>query len=263
MNNWIDNSISEYHKWFQDKTQILKDEMTGWYSISTPFVGLFNDTIDIYAKSDNNGQITLSDDGQTLVNLELAGTVVSRSPKRKEWLDMILLNYGITLADGNELQTISTEHNFPQKKFNLISAIIEVSDMAMMAKHTISSLFKEDVRSFFDEQQMIYTPEFIAKGSTGIEFTFDFQIAGRKKELVVKSFNSLNKMNVPNFLFGWEDIKESRERISGKKLDGIAIINDLDKDLKPEYIDALKSKGAVPILWSQRNLPEIREKLIA
>ncbi len=262
MSNWIDNSINEYHKWFRDKTQFIKDETTGWYSITTPFVGLFNDTIEIYAKLEN-GQIILSDDGHTLANLELSGTPISRSPKRKEWLDMILLNYGITLTTENELQTVTTEGHFPQKKFNLISAISEVSDMAMMAKHTVSSLFKEDVRSFFDEQQMIYTPEFIAKGTTGIEFTFDFQIAGRQKELVVKSFNSLNKMNVPNFLFGWEDIKESRERISGKKLDGIAIINDTDKELKSEYIDALKSKGAVPILWSQRYLPEEREKLTA
>lgn len=262
MNNWIDNSINEYHKWFRDKTQIIKDETTGWYSITTPFIGLFNDTVEIYAKLEN-GQITLSDDGQTLANLELAGTTISRSPKRKEWLDMILLNYGIILTEENELQTNCTESNFSQRKFNLIAAITEISDMAMMVKHSVSSLFKEDVRSFFDEQQMIYTPEFIAKGSTGIEFTFDFQIAGREKELVVKSFNSLNKMNVPHFLFGWEDIKESRERISGKKLDGIAIINDIDKELKSEYVDALKSKGAVSILWSQRHLPGELIKLTA
>ncbi len=262
MNNWIDSSINEYHKWFRDKTQIVKDEVTGWYSISTPFVGLYNDTIEIYAKLEN-GQITLSDDGQTISNLELAGTTVSRSPKRKEWLEMILVNYGITLSGDNELQVICTENNFPQKKFNLISAISEISDMAMMAKHTVSSLFKEDVRNFFDEQQMIYTPEFIAKGTTGIEFTFDFQIAGRQKELVVKSFNSLNKMNVPNFLFGWEDIKELREKVSGKTLEGIAIINDTDRELKQDYIDALKSKGAIPLLWSERNQPEERVKLIA
>lgn len=262
MSNWVDKSINEYHNWFRDKTQVVRDETTGWYGITTPFVGLFNDTIEIYVKLEN-GQIILSDDGQTLTNLELSGTVISRSPKRKEWLDMILLNYGITLTENNELQVISTESNFPQKKFNLISAISEVSDMAMMAKHTVSSLFKEDVRGFFEDQHIIYTPEFIAKGSTGIEFTFDFQIAGREKELVVKSFNSLNKMNVPNFLFGWADIKESRERISGKKLDGIAIINDADRELKSEYIDALKSKGAVPILFSQRHLPEERAKLIA
>jgi hypothetical protein len=49
----------------------------------------------------------------------------------------------------------------------------------MMAKHTVSSLFKEDVKFYFDEQNIIYTPQFIAKGSTGIEFNFDFQIAGK------------------------------------------------------------------------------------
>ena len=262
MKNWVENSINEYHKWFRDKTQIAKNEMTGWYSITTPFMGLFNDSIEIYAKLEND-KIVLSDDGLTLSNLELAGSPISRSPKRKEWLDMILLNYGVILTESNELQTIGTERDFPQKKFNLISAISEISDIAVMAKHTVSSLFKEDVRTFFDEQQIIYTPEFIAKGSTGIEFTFDFQIAGRENELVVKSFNSLNKINVPNFLFGWEDIKESREKISGKKLGGIAIINDFDKEMKTEYIDALESKGAIPILWTKRNSPEMREKLIA
>lgn len=133
----------------------------------------------------------------------------------------------------------------------------------MMAKHTVSSLFKEDVKSYFDEQNIIYTPQFIAKGSTGIEFNFDFQIAGKGKELVIKSFNSLNKINVPNFLFGWEDIESAREKVSGKELKGLAIVNDLDKEIRNEYIEALRSKGAETILWSERYKPEMIEKLVA
>jgi hypothetical protein len=133
----------------------------------------------------------------------------------------------------------------------------------MLAKHTVSSLFKEDVRGFFDEQNIIYTPQFIAKGGTGIEFTFDFQIAGRQKELVIKSFNSLSKINVPTFLFGWEDIKNAREKISGKQLKGLAIINDIDKELKQEYVGALERKGADVIMWSRRHQPGMLEKLAA
>lgn len=134
---------------------------------------------------------------------------------------------------------------------------------AYLAKHTVSSLFKEDVKTYLDEQKIIYTPQFIAKGSTGIEFTFDFQIAGRQKELVIKSFNSLNKINVPNFLFSWEDIKPAREKISGKELKGLAIVNDTDKEIKTEYLDALKSKGADYILWEQRHQPEMEDKFAA
>jgi hypothetical protein len=259
--NWINNSITEYYNWLRDKTQVLKDEQTGWYAITTPFLGLFNDNIEIYVKSDN-GRIILSDDGQTLSNLKLVGSSIAQSPKRKEWLDMILLNYGVVL-NNNEIQTVGNEKEFNQKKHNLLCAISDISDMAMLAKHTVSSLFREDVKGFFDEQNIIHTPQFIAKGGTGIEFIFDFQIAGRQKELVIKSFNSLNKMNVPTFLFGWEDIKDAREKISGKQLKGLAIINDIEKELKQEYIGALESKGADVVMWSQRHQPAMLEKLVA
>lgn len=89
--------------------------------------------------------------------------------------------------------------------------------MEVLAQNNVATIFKEDVKSFFDKHDLVYTPQFITKGSTGIEFTFDFQFAGRKKETVVKSFNSLNKINVPNFLFTWNDIKPVREEQTGKK----------------------------------------------
>ena len=60
--NWINKSIAEYYNWLRDRTQVFKDEQTGWYTITTPFLGLFNDNIEIYAKL-NNGRIILSDDG--------------------------------------------------------------------------------------------------------------------------------------------------------------------------------------------------------
>ena len=259
--NWVDKSIDEYYNWLRSKTIATKDNLTEWNTIITPFVGLFNDNIEIYAKIEN-GRLILSDDGVTFSNLELVGASVSRSPKRKEWLDMILLNYGITL-ENEELVVIGSEKDFPQKKHNLICAISEISDMAMMAKHIVSSLFREDVKSYFDEQDIIYTPQFIAKGTAGIEFNFDFQIAGKQKELVIKSFNSLNKINVPSFLFNWKDIKPAREKISGKELKGLAIINDFEKEIKSEYIEALQSYGAETILWTQRYMPETREMLVA
>lgn len=130
--NWVDNSIKEYYDWLCKKTIVTKDEQTGWSEITTPFLGLFNDNIQIYAKLEN-GKLILSDDGLTLANLELAGAPVLRSLKRKEWMDMIFLNYGISLH-GDELQATGTEKDFNQKKHNLISAISEISDMAMLAK---------------------------------------------------------------------------------------------------------------------------------
>jgi hypothetical protein len=260
-NDWINKCIAEYYNWLKDQTYVHKNKNSGWYKITTPFLGLFNDYIEIYAKL-NDGKIILSDDGETLSNLELAG-VSTRAGKRRYLLDMILLNYGVKLNGNNELHIEGTEKEFSQKKYNLTCAILEISDMAVLAKNAVPSLFKADVKEFLDKRNVIYTPQFMVKGKTGMEFSFDFQIAGKERELVIKSFSTLNTSNVPTFLFSWEDVKELREKISGKKLNGVAIINDAEKEIKPEYINALETKGTDVIMWSKRHKPDIMNKLVA
>jgi len=257
--SWINTLMDDYYHFLKEKTIISAGNSTNWVEISTPFTGLFNDTVDIYAKKDSN-RILLSDDGNTLRNLELSGLEISRSPKRKEILERILINYGVRIAN-DELVTEATEKDFPQKKLNLISAITETSDMYYLARHTVASVFREDVKAYLDEHELICTPHFISKGSTGLEFTFDFQIAYRKTEIVIKSFNSINKMNLPHFLFTWEDIKKVRERQTEKEIIGLAIINDIDRQVNEEYIEALTNYGAQHILWSEREDPENIQKL--
>lgn len=258
--SWVDESIKTYYAWLKDKTSYYTDDKTSWSVISTPFYGIYNDPIDIYIKQDEQGNILMSDDGETLTNLEQVGVSFNHSTKRKEWLNAILCNYGIVL-DDKELTTKATAQDFPQKKHNMICAIFAIAEMELMAKNTISTMFNEDVRNMFNERRLVYTPEFIAKGKTGIEFTFDFQLAGMEEEKVIKSFNVLNKMNVPNFLFSLDDIKEGREHISGKKLSSVAIINDTNKDINGDYISAFESRNIPYILWSQRGTKENMLKL--
>jgi hypothetical protein len=259
--NWINSLMNDYYAFLKEKTLVTASTSSDWVEISTPFVGLFNDTVDIYAKKEGN-KIILSDDGNTLRDLELSGLEISRSPKRKEILDRILITYGVRISN-DELTTEATERDFPQKKLNLIAAISETADMYYLARHTVSSVFREDVKAYLDEQELIYTPYFISKGSTGLEFTFDFQIAYRNTEIVIKSFNSINKMNLPHFLFTWEDIKKVREQQTQKELIGLAVINDVDREVSEEYLSALESKGAQHILWSQRHNPDNIRKLKA
>ena len=259
--SWVDDSIKAYYTFLKDKTSCHTDDKTNWSVISTPFYGTYNDPIDIYVKQDERGNILISDDGITLTNLAQVGVSFSHSAKRKEWLNAILCNYGIVL-ENNELKTkASGIEDFAQKKHDMICAIFAISEMELMAKNTVSTMFNEDVRNMLNERGVVYTPEFIAKGKTGIEFTFDFQLAGQKEEKVIKSFNVLNKMNVPNFLFSYDDIKEGRERISGKKLNSVAIINDTNKDLKEDLISAFEAKSVPYILWSQRGTQENMQKL--
>lgn len=258
--NWIDQLLSDYYRFLKQKTIITEIPSSDWIEISTPFTDVFNDTIDIYAKK-QNGKIILSDDGQTLKNLELSGVEISRSANRKEMLERILLNYGINLDNNKEFIAEATENTFPQKKLNLLSAISEANDLYVIAKHTVASLFREDVKTYLDERELVYTPYFISKGSTGLEFTFDFQIAYKQTELLIKAFNSVNKLNLPHFLFTWDDVKQVRERQTEKKVIGLAVINNEEREVKGEYLEALQNKGAEFILWSDRNKPVNVKKL--
>lgn len=87
---WIDDRIQQYYAWMKDNTIVHEDNGTGWCSVSTPFIGIFNDHIQIFIKKEG-------------------------------------------------------EKTFPQMKNAFISAICEISDLEKMAKHTVASVFKEDV----------------------------------------------------------------------------------------------------------------------
>ncbi len=256
---WINTLINNYYSFLKENTIINPSPRPDWTEISTPFIGLFNDTIDIFVKKQGN-KILLSDDGNTVENLELLGVSPLKSQKRKEVLEQILANFGIKLRN-KELITEATEKDFPQKKLNLISAILEISDLCFLAKHTVASVFREDVKKFLDEQKIIYTPHFISRGKSGLEFTFDFQIAYKNTEIIIKSFNSIKNTYLTHFLFAWNDIKEVREKQTQKKVVGLAVINDVDRTVNEEYIEALNKYGAEHILWSQRHKPENIQKL--
>ncbi|GAB3711611.1 DUF1828 domain-containing protein [Flavobacterium koreense] len=259
--NWINTYVDGYYDWLREKTVIQKGETTDWFLINTPFLGAFNDTIEIYAQKKLN-KIILSDNGETITNLELQGLHIQGSKRRRYILDTILLNYGVKFSN-DELIIEADFENFSQSKHNLLSAIIEINDLYVLSKNNVSSIFKEDVRTYLDNQDIIYTPDFISKGVTGLEFNFDFQIAQKNKEIVIKSFNTINKSNLPTFLFSWEDIKPVREKITKKEVTAIAIINDVDKEIKNEFIDALKSKNANFILWSEKDSDENKKLLVA
>ena len=256
---WANELIDEYYDWLKTKTVIIPDISTEWVAIQTPFIGLYNDVIEIYAQK-KGATIVLSDNGETLNNLELVGASISRTGERRNIAERILLNYGIQLS-GKELTTTTNELSFPQKKHNFLSAIMELNDLYILSKSTVSSIFKEDVRIYLEEQDIIYTPDFISKGSTGLEFMFDFQIAGKKTEIVLKSFNTINKQSLTSFLFSWDDIKPIREKISKKHVTAVAFLNDSEKPIKSDILNAFNSKNADFILWSERNNVENIEKL--
>lgn len=252
---WIDNKIAEYYQWLKDNTAIREDKGTGWFSVSTPFVGLFNDNIEIFVKKESESRILLSDDGDTIENLFLSGVDVLHSPKRKEYMDKVANNFGIKITPNGEIVTESNGADFAKKKHNMISAISSISDMSMLASEKVTSIFAEDVVDYVESLEVVSTPSFLVKGRSGLDFSFDIQVSGRKSELVIKPFSLLRQNAIERFLFCMEDIKDVRENATGKELKSLAIINDTTEPLK-RLINALEQYGTSVMLWSRRNEEE-------
>lgn len=132
--NWLNEGIAEYYEWLKQRTFVKKDDATGWSIISTPFVGIFNDTIDIFVKSLPDERVLLSDDGNTLGNLELLGLNFKSSAGRKEIAQRIQLNYGVTITKDGEIEKTVDKKEFVQGKHDILRAMLELSDMVNITR---------------------------------------------------------------------------------------------------------------------------------
>ena len=259
--NWLLDGINDYFEWLKKRTFVSQDETTGWSVISTPFVGLFNDTIDIFAKQNPNGTIVLSDDGITINNLALFGVGFKNTSGRKDLLDRVRFNYGVTISKDYEITKVVNHADFVQGKHDMLRAMLELSDMINLTTHRVSSVFREDVKNLFCEKNMTVTPDFIVSGRSGIRFTFDYLIAKPKKETVIQVFNNIDKPSLATFLFGVDEVKLCREQISEKVFEPVAIINDVDNKVRKELLDAMKNRKMDYLLWSEHDNPDFLRKL--
>lgn len=238
--------VTAYTEWLRKK--ITLHDSGGICEITTPFLDRHNDHIQIFVKKDKD-VLVLSDDGYTISDLRMSGCDFN-SEKRKRILQTILNGFGIKLA--NDELTVETQvKNFPQKKHNLLQAILAVNDMFVLAKANVASLFKEDVETFLRQNDIRFIPSLKFSGKSGYDHYLDFVIPASKKkpERVLKAINKPSRPNVSSLIFSWSDIKEVRSP------DSIAygILNDADSKINPDIPGALEAYGIVPLLWSKRD----------
>lgn len=121
--------IDSYIAWLKEKIDCR--QVNGHYEITTPFLNHLNDHIQFYLKRDERNRILMTDDGETIGNLELAGLDVS-TPARKRELDSILNGFGVAIK-GRELVTTATPETFPKRKHNFLQALMAVDDLYVIA----------------------------------------------------------------------------------------------------------------------------------
>ena len=252
--SWMDKLIDDYVRFLKNETT-HRELDDGWHAVTTPFLDIYNDAVEIYCKLQNDGRIIIADGGATLNNLSLSGVTFNHHGKRRKIFKEILLNYNVQVKDEELFIVADEESKFPQAKHNLLSAISKISDMYLLPSpaNSASDFFTEKVNRYFKDNGVIVTPKFNSQSKSGMYFTFDFQIAGRDTEILVDTFNTLQKSNLAVFALAYDSIKTVREELTGKTVKSIPIVNDELHPVKSEYLDTLREKGCPPLLWSLRN----------
>ena len=128
--------IDEYLHWLKEEHEVTA--LDGSCQISTPFLDRHNDAIEIFVEK-KNGSLRLTDDGYTIRDLR-AGGMEFTTERRKAHLDAVLNGFGVR-RENNEICVVGSLEDFPQKKHNLVQAILAVNDMFVMAEEHVLSLF--------------------------------------------------------------------------------------------------------------------------
>ena len=238
--------VSNYVDWLRRKITI--EDLNGVYEITTPFLDRHNDHLQIYVKGSDDGLI-LTDDGHTITDLKLSGCGFT-TEKRRRILYSVLNGFGVQL-DGDEIFTNARPSNFPQRKHNLIQAMLSINDLFVLASPTVASIFKEDVERYLQLNEIRFTPSVNFTGRSGFTHFFDFVIpASRAKpERILRAINRPNRQNITSLIFSWDDTKGIRE------IDSTAygVLNDMDHSVNPDLRGALRQYGIKDLLWSQRD----------
>lgn len=247
--------VTDYFKWLKDNT-ILKQVKNNVVEITTPFLDRHNDHIQLYVQKKSSGYV-LTDLGYVLTDLKLSGLEL-KSHARQKILEEILNGFGILIGESNELFVEAKKSNFPQKKHDLIQAILAVNDLFVLSTSKTFSFFIEDVERFFEKIEVRYTKNVKIEGKSKFSHKFEFIIPKSKsfKERLLRTVNRPSRQNIESLLFTFSDVLAVRDAL------GVVILND-ENEVNEEVLTALKEYDLYAIKWSERNREENKKLLAA
>lgn len=208
----ISDLLDNYLTWYKQKFTIK--ELKKIHEIETPFVNHINDRISIFVEVDKN-RIILSDDGVTLDELEMHGVDLTVKSRKLE-LDNILRNFSLTIKDDVIISIVNGIKDFNQSTHNFIQGLLQVYDIMFTTRDKVANIFKEEVFSFFYENEFGGNEEVDLKGASGLKHYIDYSIGGKpnKPEIYIKIIQKPDFNYVAAQQFVSDDLKKVRNHRS-------------------------------------------------
>ena len=237
--------VEAYVEWLRKGLSVEKLEEA--CELTTPFLDRHNDHLQIYAVK-HDGKIVISDDGYILSDLRTSGLDLN-TPKRKAVLEAVLNGFGVR-TDGRQILVEASQRNLGQRLHALVQAMLAVNDMFVMAQPRVAGFFWEDVKDFLDEHDIRYSPRVKISGRSGFDHAIDFLIpkSRTRPERFIQAINAPNKNTIGTYLFALGDTRDAR----GDGSEAYAFLNDREREIGGDVIEALEAYEVKAALWSRR-----------
>jgi len=242
----IQKMINDYTEWL--KKEISTCAFGEYIELTTPYLDRFNDYLQIYVKQDTDGTISMTDDGYIIGNLISSGMSFKKGTKIHKTLDKIAKNFNV-LINGEEIVTTANSHNFPQKKHMMVQAMLAIDDLYIVSPENVKDLFFDEIRTYFDANDIFYSENFSVLGKTETIYTYDYHLqrTREKPERFCRGINRLNQPRRDMTLFNWIDTQDKR----GNAGELIVIYND-NNAVSDDVLRGFYNYGIKTLPFSQR-----------
>ena len=249
--------IGEYTAWLRKEiTTAVYGEYT---ELTIPYLDRFNDYLQMYAKLNSDGTISLTDDGYIIGSLISSGITFKKGSNREKQLQKIAAKYNVTVT-GEDITTIATSNDFPQKKHMMVQAMLAIDDLFVISPEAVKDYFLEDIEAFFKANNIFYSTDFSLLGKSGTIYTYDFHLQRTKEkpERFCKGFNKLNMAKRDLTMFNWMDTQEKR----GVTSELLVIYNDTNA-VSNDVLTGFFNYGIKSVPFSRRQNKDYLQLFVA
>ncbi|MEL3711472.1 DUF1828 domain-containing protein [Staphylococcus borealis] len=242
-NEDIKTISNDYYEYLKNENNFipLQNKSIEFYS---PVIDYFGDSISVNIQKQGE-EYYVTDYGETLWNLKEFGIDLLQNKQSKNYhiLSNILNDYDLLIED-KKIYVKTNKKQLSQSLHDFIQAISDISNLAILKKDTVKSLFKEEVIDYFLANKRLFPnifPEFKVEGKSKLIHSFVAVFPGETTQYV-QTLKNINTNSAKNILFDWEDVSEYRSKHydTNAKLN---LITENKKDISSQAYEILNSYG--------------------
>ena len=233
-------------------SQLFSCAAVGEYvRIRTPFLYPDGDTIDIYY-ANKNGQITLTDLGETTRWLKGQAIMGKRNQKQRYFIDDICQNHNVEFFRGMLMLRVHPQDNFALLVNRLSEAAIRVADLIFTFQARANASFADDVQDLLVERQISYDRGKRFIGRSGRMWDVSFYTRTPAQSSFIRTLSTGSRAAaqgaIEHAYTSWADL--SNFQVGPEKLSLISLLDDSLDIWTPAQINLLGDVSQIA-LWSK------------